>query len=116
MQIFKKGKWSAHEARTSDYYIQNDETGGVVKSFGYSTERGRMMAQKKAEAFTYGMHAKDCLNANRAIVAENRCPTCGKGIRRNLSLTGWWQCEQFGTPQFRKDAELPHCNWQCFTE
>lgn len=116
MLTFKKGKWSAHEARTSDYYVQNDETGAVIKSFGYTTERGRVMAKRKAEAFTYAQHAKDCLQTNRELVSLGYCPECGKGIKRNLSIAGWWQCEQFGAENFRKNPELPPCNWQCFTE
>lgn len=116
MQIFKKGKYSAHEARTCDFYVQNDETGMVLDSFGFSTERGRTLAKRRAEAACYGRHAKDCLAKNREIVSLGHCPECGKGIKRNLSLAGWWQCEQFGAPQFRKVPELPPCNWQCFTE
>lgn len=46
---------------------------------------------------------------------HNRCPTCGKTVRRNLSLTGWVQCSQFGAPAFRQDATLPPCEWQGFT-
>lgn len=46
---------------------------------------------------------------------ENRCPVCGRGVRRNLSLTGWVQCEQLGTEQFRKYPNLAPCDWQGFT-
>lgn len=49
-------------------------------------------------------------------VKINRCPTCGAGLRRNLALTGWWQCEQFGADGFRKDSTKPSCSWQGFTE
>lgn len=52
----------------------------------------------------------------RAIVASGKCPFCGSGLRRNLSLTGWWNCEQMGAPTFRKDASKPACSWQGFTE
>ena len=51
-----------------------------------------------------------------AIVATGVCPVCGKKLKRNYSLTGWWQCEQFGSEQFRKYPELPSCNFQIFTE
>jgi hypothetical protein len=54
--------------------------------------------------------------ATREVVATGICPTCGGRVRRNLSLTGWWQCEQLGAEGFRKDATKPSCNWQGFTE
>lgn len=53
---------------------------------------------------------------NRAVVAKGRCPTCGRGLRRNLSMKGWWQCEQLGAEAFRKEPNQPPCNWQGFTE
>ena len=51
-----------------------------------------------------------------AIVRTGKCPECGAGLKRNLSITGWWQCEQFGAEGFRKDPLRPSCNFQCFTE
>lgn len=54
--------------------------------------------------------------ATKVVVASGRCPTCGAGLRRNLSLAGWWQCEQLGAEGFRKDASKPSCSWQGFTE
>jgi len=51
-----------------------------------------------------------------AIVRAGVCPICGAKLRRNLSLTGWWQCEQLGAVGFRKDASKPGCSWQNFTE
>lgn len=52
----------------------------------------------------------------RATVATGRCPDCGAGIRRNMSMTGWYQCEQYGADGFRKDSNKPACAWQAFTE
>ena len=52
----------------------------------------------------------------RRVVLSGKCPLCGSGLRRNLSLTGWWQCDQLGAPGFRKRADLPSCDWQGFTE
>lgn len=52
----------------------------------------------------------------RAVVATGKCPTCSAGLRQNLSITGWWQCEQLGAEGFRKDATKPSCSWQGFTE
>lgn len=51
----------------------------------------------------------------RAVVATGRCPICGAAVKRNLSLTGWWQCEQLGAVGFRADPNKPSCNWQGFT-
>lgn len=56
-----------------------------------------------------------CMQA-RAIVAKGCCPTCGSGLQRNLSLTGWWQCEQYGAPQYRKDPTKDGCSFQTFTD
>ena len=52
----------------------------------------------------------------RAVVASGKCPKCNAGLKRNLSITGWWQCEQLGAVGFRKDASQPSCSWQGFTE
>lgn len=49
------------------------------------------------------------------IVSGGVCPCCGAGIRRNLSMAGWYQCQQYGAPGFRKDANKPSCGWQTFT-
>jgi hypothetical protein len=51
-----------------------------------------------------------------AALRANKCPKCGCKVRRNLSLTGWVQCEQLGAPAFRARPEDPHCDWQGFTE
>ena len=60
-------------------------------------------------------HEKSVAEA-RTVVASGKCPTCGAGLRRNLSIAGWWQCEQYGAEGFRKDSSKPSCNFQCFTE
>jgi len=52
----------------------------------------------------------------RAIVQTGKCPDCGSGLRRNLSLAGWWQCEQYGAESFRARPQEPSCNFQTFTE
>lgn len=52
----------------------------------------------------------------KEIVRTGKCPKCGRGLVRNLSMTGWWQCEQLGSVAFRKHPELPSCGWQGFTE
>ena len=52
----------------------------------------------------------------RRIVATGQCPLCGHALRRNLSLTGWWQCEQYGADTHRAIPDLPACSFQTFTE
>lgn len=52
---------------------------------------------------------------NAQIVATNKCPNCGSALRRNWSMTGWWQCEQFGSEQFRARPQESACSWQAFT-
>jgi hypothetical protein len=51
-----------------------------------------------------------------AVVRTGVCPTCGAKLVRNLSMSGWWQCEQLGAVRFRKDPSKPSCSWQVFTE
>jgi hypothetical protein len=51
-------------------------------------------------------------------VVRGTCPDCGLPLRRNLALSGWWQCAAYGEPAFR-DAQFQgaaHCSFQCFTE
>ena len=59
----------------------------------------------------------DAIHAKiRAVVATGVCPQCGSAVKRNLSLEGWWQCEQYGSEQFRVRPSQPSCSWQGFTE
>lgn len=51
-----------------------------------------------------------------AVVRTGKCPSCGAGLRRNISITGWWQCAQVGAEGFRADSTKPSCSWQGFTE
>jgi len=48
----------------------------------------------------------------RAILATGKCPECGSALKRNLSLSGWWQCEQYGTTGFRARDNDPQCSFQ----
>ena len=52
----------------------------------------------------------------RGHVSRGICPTCGGRLKRNLSMRGWFQCEQLGAEGFRKDPTRPSCNVQGFTE
>lgn len=54
---------------------------------------------------------------NQKIVAAGKCPLCGTPLRRNLALAGWWQCDAYGEPSFRRPEhrELPKCSFQVFT-
>jgi ribosomal protein L37AE/L43A len=48
-----------------------------------------------------------------AIVSKGVCPQCGAKLHRNLSMSGWWQCDRFGEASFRR-APGPQCNFQIF--
>jgi hypothetical protein len=52
----------------------------------------------------------------QGALRRNQCPTCNRPVRRNLALTGWVQCSQFGAPEFRAEPSQPACSWQGFTE
>jgi hypothetical protein len=46
------------------------------------------------------------------IANKGTCPTCGRQLRRNSSLPGWWQCEQYGAEGFRAEPSQPSCDFQ----
>lgn len=50
-----------------------------------------------------------------AIVAKGICPVCTAPLRRNLALTGWFQCSQYGADTHRADPSKPPCSFQTFT-
>jgi uncharacterized protein (DUF983 family) len=75
------------------------------------TRKEKMAARAAAQARIATARAEA-----RAVVATGRCPRCGSGLRRNLALTGWWQCEQLGAPERRARPDEPGCDWQGFTE
>ena len=54
-------------------------------------------------------------NIAQSALALNRCPDCGRAVKRNLALTGWVQCSQYGAEGFRADSTQPACSWQGFT-
>lgn len=72
--------------------------------------RARRRARQESDARVAAAQAEA-----RAAVAARRCPWCGAGLRHNLALTGWVQCEQYGAPGFRARASDPPCDWQGFT-
>ena len=49
------------------------------------------------------------------IVDSGKCPRCGGPIHPNYSITGWWQCDQYGAVTHRKNPNIPACDWQGFT-
>lgn len=75
------------------------------------TARQEKMAARKASMERIARAQAE----TRAVVATGKCPYCASGLSRNLSLTGWWQCEQYGAEGFRKDSSKPSCSWQGFT-
>lgn len=72
-------------------------------------------AEKKASHAASAARMSAAIAKAIAIVNGGKCPDCGAGLRRNLALSGWWQCEQFGDGHFRKDQSKPKCCFQCFT-
>jgi threonine synthase len=51
----------------------------------------------------------------QAIVATGKCPKCGLPLKRNLAITGWWQCSRctdYPEPEY---AQYQKCSFQCFT-
>ena len=71
---------------------------------------------RKAERAASAARISAAQAETRAVVATGTCPCCGRALKRNLSLTGWWQCEQYGSVGFRADGTQPSCRWQGFTE
>ena len=78
---------------------------------------GRRMSRYSIECKSCHAAKMDRLHEEaRAIVATGKCPHCGSGLRRNLSITGWWTCEQFGAETHRARPNDPDCSFQTFTE
>ena len=75
-------------------------------------KRQNTIRLRKAQAIRSAqIHAE-----TQAIVTANRCPQCGRGVHRNLALSGWFQCDGFGAPERRRDPNGPGCSWQGFTQ
>lgn len=76
-------------------------------------------AQKRAATIARNKASKARIEQaqaeTRAIVAAGVCPSCGSKVVRNLALTGWWQCEQYGAETHRARPSEPSCSWQGFT-
>ena len=72
--------------------------------------------QIKIERAAAIVRMDEAREAARYAVAQNKCPHCGAPLRRNLALTGWWQCSQYGAEGFRADSSKPSCSWQGFTQ
>ena len=78
---------------------------------------GRQMSKYARKCNRCHKAHMDALHAEaRAIVETGICPQCGSGLRRNLSLAGWWQCSQFGRTDRRTRQQDPECDFQTFTE
>lgn len=70
----------------------------------------------KAERIEIARKQAERIAEARRIVSTGCCPQCGAKLRRNLAITGWWQCSQYGAEGFRADSSKPSCSWQTFTE
>jgi hypothetical protein len=73
--------------------------------------RDELAARKTLVAFHRAARVAKAIE----IVKTGKCPDCGAGLRQNLSLQGWWQCDQYGSEGFRKDDSKPSCSFQTFT-
>ena len=73
-----------------------------------------------------GKHARRCKScgdkyetARKAhaarVIEAGKCPDCGP-LRRNLALSGWYQCAALGEPSFRAPEyrNAPACSFQIF--
>lgn len=63
---------------------------------------------RECEAF----HQQRLYDEAMAVVSKGKCPVCGRKLRHNSAILGWYQCEQFGAPGFRADPAGPECNYQ----
>ena len=75
------------------------------------------LAKRRAKKAAWIVSAARIAQAHRetmAILEAGRCPDCGAGLHANLALTGWYQCDRFGAPGFRKDNTGAECSWQGF--
>ena len=70
----------------------------------------------KLERQTHAAKMNAIQQKAREIVATGKCPDCGRPLKRNLSMAGWYQCSQLGAVGFRADATQPSCSFQTFTE
>lgn len=75
----------------------------------------RERAERKAQREASKAELERLRALARVIVASGECPHCGQGLRRNLSIAGWWQCVGFGAKGFRA-ADTKPCGFQTFTE
>lgn len=70
----------------------------------------------------YALFCKKCTDERDAArkVESQRvwtlgvCPKCGAKLKRNLALTGWIQCEQYGADTHRANPSKPACSYQAF--
>lgn len=76
----------------------------------------KTVAARKADRKAAAARIAAAQAETRAVVASGRCPQCSGSLRRNLALTGWYQCAQYGAVGFRADGTKPACSWQGFTE
>lgn len=80
------------------------------------------MAMSRAETRRQNFLAKERMAKAKAEaqqhVERGTCPQCGLPLKRNLALSGWWQCAAFGEPTFRPAGfqAAAKCSFQCFTE
>lgn len=94
-----------------------DPVAGLASHLSDATESQRVhtIAAELAADIERDERVERSRQEARDAIQANKCPQCGRPVRRNLSITGWIQCSQFGSVGFRANAELPPCEWQGFT-
>jgi len=76
---------------------------------------GKRIAKHATECIACSKARRDAQKmANQAILEKGVCPDCGRKLKRNLALTGWIQCVQYGAEGFRAEPDKPACNFQMF--
>lgn len=102
------------------YVVREKEMKGVTEMAKRTVSKCEKCGKRKSK---YANTCNSCDKArraklyaeNQAVVDTGKCPDCGSGLHRNLSLAGWWQCDRFGSEGFQKDPG-PKCDFQVFTE
>jgi len=80
-------------------------------------ECGRVKSQYANICNKCGAEKVAARNAEyRTILATGTCPKCGSALRRNLSISGWYQCEQYGSVGFRARDNDAQCSFQMVIE
>ena len=78
---------------------------------------GRRMAKGANKCLRcHNKRMAECYAEARKVVLTGRCPLCGDNLERNLALSGWFQCANYGTRKLDNGrADNQNCDYQTFT-